>query len=278
MKVVHSVGALRRARADMGVTGLVPTMGSLHRGHISLVEHASADNDAVAVSIFVNPTQFGPNEDLTKYPRSLPHDLAMLESAGVALVFAPEPADIYPPGFASSIDVGRIGKVLEGAARPGHFAGVATVVAKLINLVQPSYIYMGQKDAQQCVVVKAMVRDLDMTVQVVVCPTVREGDGLAMSSRNMYLTPEQRIHAPALYRGLRAAEMIFGEGERRAIALRAAVLAEIDTVTRFEMDYISVADAHSLEEVETVRGPAIISLAARLGSTRLIDNVIVETD
>jgi pantoate--beta-alanine ligase len=274
MKVVHSVGALRRARADMGVTGLVPTMGSLHRGHISLVEHASADNDAVAVSIFVNPTQFGPNEDLTKYPRSLPHDLAMLESAGVA----PEPADIYPPGFASSIDVGRIGKVLEGAARPGHFAGVATVVAKLINLVQPSYIYMGQKDAQQCVVVKAMVRDLDMTVQVVVCPTVREGDGLAMSSRNMYLTPEQRIHAPALYRGLRAAEMIFGEGERRAIALRAAVLAEIDTVTRFEMDYISVADAHSLEEVETVRGPAIISLAARLGSTRLIDNVIVETD
>ncbi len=273
MKVVHSVTELRRARAEMGATGLVPTMGALHAGHISLVEHALADNLAPAVSIFVNPTQFAPHEDLAKYPRNLVNDLALLERAGARLVFAPAPADIYPPGFDSRIEVGRIGTVLEGAVRPGHFAGVATVVAKLLNLVQPSHVYMGQKDAQQCVVVQSMVRDLDMDVQMVVCPTVREADGLAMSSRNVYLTAEQRALAPTLYRGLREADRRFRDGERDAARLRAAVQTEIDAAGAFEMDYVSVADGRSLEEVEIVRGPVIVSLAARLGNTRLIDNI-----
>jgi pantoate--beta-alanine ligase len=272
MQILTTVAAVRAARAKLGDLGLVPTMGFLHEGHLSLVARAKADGGAVAASIFVNPTQFGPNEDLSRYPRDMPRDLALLEAAGVDFVFAPEPAAMYPPGFDATITIGGVTEGLEGAVRPGHFAGVATVVAKLFNIVQPTRAYFGQKDAQQSVVIRKMVRDLDMPVEVVVAPTMREPDGLALSSRNVYLTPEQRAAAPAIYRALSAAKAAFDAGERDAEVLRDAIRQALPD---FTLDYVSLADADTLRELDCIERPALASLAARLGTTRLLDNLLL---
>jgi len=239
------------------------------------VARARAECAAVAASIFVNPMQFGPNEDLARYPRDLPRDLGLLEAAGVDLVFAPQPSEVYPPGFDTVIEVRGVTDVLEGAVRPGHFAGVATVVAKLFNIVQPTRAYFGQKDAQQSVVIRKLVRDLNLPVEVVVAPTVREPDGLALSSRNSYLTPEERAAAPAIYRALRAAHARFEAGERDAEALRDAMRAVIAAEPLMRIDYVSVADADSLRELTRVQGRALASMAVRLGATRLIDNLLL---
>ncbi len=277
MHVIPTIDSFRRARAEYGTLGFVPTMGYLHEGHLSLVRRARDECGAVAVSIFVNPTQFAPHEDYNRYPRDLPRDLRLLEAEGVALVFVPEVAEMYPPGFATEVRVGGADDRLEGAARPGHFAGVATVVCKLLNIVQPTRAYFGQKDAQQCVVVRQMARDLNLPVEIVVAPTVREADGLAMSSRNTYLTPEQRAAAPVLFRALTAAARRYEAGERDAEALRRAMRAVLAEEPLVRPEYVSAADPLTLEELETVgeRG-ALLSLAARLGSVRLIDNVLVE--
>ena len=274
VRVVETIAAMRAARAALsGSVGLVPTMGYLHEGHLSLVRAARQENDAVVVSIFVNPTQFGPREDFSTYPRDLERDLALLERESVDLVFAPDAAEVYPPGYGTYVEVGGVTERLEGAARPGHFRGVATVVAKLFNVVQPTRAYFGQKDAQQCVVVKKMVADLNFGLEVRVLPTVREPDGLALSSRNVYLGPEERVAARVLSAGLFAARKRWEEGERDAEALRRLVRETVGVEPRAQLEYVSVADATSLEELAAVDRPALVSLAARVGRTRLIDNV-----
>lgn len=277
MRVEKTIASLRDARRTLsGPIGLVPTMGYLHDGHLSLVRAAREQNAGVVASIFVNPTQFGPNEDFTTYPRDLPRDLALLESAGVDLVFAPEVEELYPAGFSTFVDVGPVAERLEGAARPGHFRGVATVVAKLFNIVQPDRAYFGQKDAQQCVVIRKLVADLAIPLEVVVCPTVRESDGLALSSRNVYLNAEERQAAPVLSRALFAARDRWQRGERSGDALRELVREVVATEPLVRLEYVSVADSTSLDELDTVERAAIISLAARLGRARLIDNVVLE--
>ncbi|MGA2953049.1 MAG: pantoate--beta-alanine ligase [Caulobacteraceae bacterium] len=275
MLVVRTIGEVRDARPRFASLGLVPTMGFLHAGHMSLVERARADCGAVAVSIFVNPTQFGEAQDLDRYPRDLPRDLAMLAEAGADLVFAPEPAEIYPAGFSTRIDVGGPTEPLEGASRPGHFVGVATVVAKLFNIFQPTRAYFGQKDAQQTVVIRRMARDLDMPVEVVISPTVRDADGLALSSRNARLSAEERTHALTLFRALTAARMRFEAGERSGAALREVMRAVLAAEPGVEADYVSVAELETLAELDRVDELALASLAARVGPVRLIDNLIL---
>ncbi|MEI2765140.1 MAG: pantoate--beta-alanine ligase [Dermatophilaceae bacterium] len=278
MNVVTTRAQVRAARAAYPRLGFVPTMGYLHEGHLSLVRQAKAECGAVAVSIFVNPLQFAPTEDLASYPRDLERDLALLREVGCDLVWTPGPDEVYPPGFATSVDVrGGVTDVLEGAARPGHFRGVATVVAVLLNAVGADRAYFGQKDAQQCVVVRRMVADLAMPVQVVVGATVREADGLAMSSRNTYLTPEQRAQAPALYRALCAVAQRYAAGERDADALRTAARQVLASAPLGELAYVSVADPTSLAEVVQVDPAvgAVVSTAVRFGRTRLIDNVVL---
>jgi pantoate--beta-alanine ligase len=275
MQVLRTVAEMRAARAGYSDVGFVPTMGYLHAGHMSLVARAKAECATVGASIFVNPTQFGPNEDLSRYPRDMPRDLGLLEAAGVDFVFAPEPAEMYPPGFDLSIAVGGVTGVLEGAVRPGHFAGVATVVAKLFNIVQPTRAYFGQKDAQQSVVIRKLVRDLNIPVEVVVAPTVREADGLALSSRNSYLTPEQRAVAPVIFRALNEAKRRFDAGERDASVLRGATRDTITAEPQMQVDYVSAADPLTLRELATVERQALVSVAVRLGATRLIDNLIL---
>jgi pantoate--beta-alanine ligase len=275
MQVITTVAAFRAARVGLSSVGLVPTMGYLHDGHLSLVARARAECATVAVSIFVNPTQFGPNEDLSRYPRDLARDLELLEAAGVDLVFTPEAAEVYPPGFDTKILVGGVIDVLEGAARPGHFAGVATVVAKLFNIVQPTRAYFGQKDAQQSVVIRKLVRDLDVPVEVIVAPTVRESDGLALSSRNSYLTAAQRAAAPVIYRALSEGRRLFDAGERDAEVLRHAMRTVVEAEPNALIDYVSVADPMTLQELTTVQGEALASMAVRFGGTRLIDNLLL---
>jgi pantoate--beta-alanine ligase len=272
MMVVRDRASLALARDELiEPVGFVPTMGALHEGHASLVSRARQESPAVVASIFVNPTQFGPNEDFNRYPRDEQTDLAMLELLGVDLAFVPTVEQIYPPGTSTSVDVGRLGTVLEGAVRPEHFRGVATVVTTLFSLVQPTRAYFGQKDGQQAVVIKRLVRDLGLPVAVVVCPTVRESDGLALSSRNRYLTSDERLEAPSLYRALTAAASAAAKGERSADRLRELMRAELATAAHGVADYLSVADAETLEELETLDRPALASLAVRFPSARLID-------
>ncbi|HEY8134636.1 MAG TPA: pantoate--beta-alanine ligase [Candidatus Limnocylindrales bacterium] len=272
MLVVRTRAELREARAALpGPLGFVPTMGALHEGHASLIRRARAECASVTASIFVNPTQFGANEDLTRYPRDEQGDLALLESLGVDLAFLPAVEEIYPPGASMTVDVGRLGDVLEGTARPGHFRGVATVVTILFNLIAPNRAFFGQKDGQQSVVIRRLVRDLGMPVDVVVCPTVREADGLAMSSRNRYLTSQERSQAPILNRALQAAAGALASGDRSADSLRQFMRYELAAASLGNVDYVSVADAETLQELDVLDRPALASLAVRFPSARLID-------
>ncbi|WP_448605309.1 pantoate--beta-alanine ligase [Thermoflexus hugenholtzii] len=276
MRVVHTIAEARAVRwALPGTWGFVPTMGYLHEGHLSLVRRARAENDRVAVSIFVNPTQFGPHEDYARYPRDLERDLRLLEPLGVDLVFVPSVEEMYPPGFQTWVIVEEVSRPLEGASRPGHFRGVATVVAKLFNILQPDRAYFGQKDAQQTVVIRRMVQDLNIPVEIVICPTVREPDGLAMSSRNTYLSPEERRAATVLFRALQAAKARYEAGERDAERLREAMREVIRAEPLARIDYVSVAHPETLQELERVEGPALLSLAVYIGTTRLIDNIML---
>jgi len=276
MKVITSLPELRAARKTLpGTVGFVPTMGYLHAGHISLANAAKTGCTSVVASIFVNPTQFGANEDLVKYPRDLPRDLGMLEAAGVALVWTPSPEDMYPSGFQTWVDVQGLTMRLEGEIRPGHFRGVATVVAKLFNAVGPDRAYFGQKDAQQAAVIRRMTTDLDFPIEIVVCPTVRESDGLAMSSRNIYLNQDERNAATILFRALSAAETAYQGGERNAESLRRIIHELIATEPLARLQYVSCADYLTLEELVTVRDRVLLSIAAHLGKTRLIDNIVI---
>jgi len=276
METVTTLEELRIARQKLREpVGLVPTMGFLHQGHLSLVQHARSECPAVAVSIFVNPTQFGPHEDLDAYPRDLEKDLIMLEDAGVDLVWTPTPEIMYPKGFQTWVQVDKVSKPLEGTRRPGHFRGVVTVVAKLFNAVLPQRAYFGQKDAQQVVVIRQMVRDLNFHLKVVVCPLIREEDGLAMSSRNSYLDSEQRQAAPVLFRALNTAKEVYKAGERQAEKLRKVMIAEIEAEPLVKLQYVSVAHPDTLDELDQVDRDALFSMAVYLGSTRLIDNFLL---
>jgi pantoate--beta-alanine ligase len=258
-----------------GRVGLVPTMGYLHEGHLSLVRRAREECNHVIVSIFVNPTQFGPKEDLSKYPRDIDRDLSLLDPLGVDLVWMPMPEIMYPSGFQTWVDVETLTLRLEGVTRPGHFRGVTTVVAKLFNAVQPHKAYFGQKDAQQAAVIRQMRRDLSYPIEIVVCPIVREPDGLAMSSRNVYLDPQQRKAATVLYRSLSAAKEAYEDGVRDAETLRQIMKDVLAAEPLAEVQYVSCADYDTLEELDTVTGKALLSMAVFIGKTRLIDNVVL---
>lgn len=276
MMVVSTLEELATARSLLEAPiGLVPTMGYLHEGHISLARRARAECKSVAVSIFVNPTQFGPNEDLAKYPRDLERDLRLLEEAEVDLVWTPTAEIMYPPGFQTWVEVQEVTRPLEGAQRPGHFRGVTTVVVKLFHAVQPSKAYFGQKDAQQAAVIRQMTRDLNFPVEIVVCPIVREPDGLAMSSRNVYLNPDQRKAATVLYRALGAAKASYEKGERNAGKLRKVMTEVLASEPLAATQYVSCADYETLEELEQVTGKALLSMAVFMGKTRLIDNTVL---
>jgi pantoate--beta-alanine ligase len=277
MMVATTLQELETSRALLEEPlGLVPTMGYLHEGHLSLVSRARAECKTVAVSIFVNPTQFGPMEDLSKYPRDLERDLRQLEAAGADLVWTPTPEIMYPPGYQTWVEVQEITRGLEGAQRPGHFRGVATVVSKLFNAVRPAKAYFGQKDAQQAAVIRQMTRDLNFPIEIVVCPIVREPDGLAMSSRNVYLSPEQRQAATVLHRALNAANEAYKGGERRAEALRGVMEKTLAAEPLAKAQYVSCADYDTLQELDKVTGKTLLSMAVFFGKTRLIDNIVLE--
>lgn len=281
-ELLHEKGAFRAAceaiRSKGGRLGLVPTMGALHEGHLSLVEAARRRGAThVALTIFVNPLQFGPNEDFDRYPRTLGSDVVQCEAAGVELVWAPAREAMYPPGFQSEVIVHELTRRLEGECRPGHFAGVSTVVTKLFQVAGPSIACFGRKDYQQWKVIERMVRDLDMPIEVVGIPTLREPDGLAMSSRNRYLAPEERERALGIVRGLRQAHAAFGSGERDAAKLVAQVRAEMER-SRFQIDYVDLADPETLLPLSSVEERAVITVAGRLSSTRLIDNTVLGED
>jgi pantoate--beta-alanine ligase len=250
-------------------------MGFLHEGHLALVRRARGECATVAISIFVNPAQFGPQEDLARYPRDLPRDLRMLESTGADVVWVPDADEVYPHGYQTYVTVGAVAEPLEGAARPGHFRGVATVVAKLFNAFTPDRAYFGQKDAQQAIVIQQMTRDLNFPPKIVVCPTVRERDGLALSSRNAYLDPQERRAAAGLYRALDAVKTDYQNGERKAEALRAAMRDCLSSEPLAKMEYVSAADPDTLQELDRVDGNALFSMAVRIGKTRLIDNFLL---
>lgn len=266
------IGLRERLRRPLG---LVPTMGYLHEGHLALVRRARHENQTVVATIFVNPAQFGPSEDYATYPRDTERDLKLLGEEGVDAVFVPPVEEIYAPGHRTYVDVEGFAARLEGAHRPGHFRGVATVVTKLFTIVRPDTSYFGQKDGQQAIIIKRLNADLNLGTRVVVVPTVREPDGLALSSRNVYLSPEERRAAPVLYEALRAAKETWRKGETSGERLRQAVRDTVGKEPRVELEYVSVADAETLEELCQADRPAMVSLAARLGSARLIDNVIL---
>lgn len=275
MKIVETVAEMqhlcRNLRTDRAPLGLVPTMGALHAGHLSLVRRAGSECASVAATIFVNPLQFGPNEDLAKYPRTFDEDCRQLAAEGVDLLFAPTPAEMYPSGAATTISVSGIGDRLDGASRPGHFTGVATVVAKLFHITAPHRAYFGQKDAAQLAVLRQMTRDLNFDLEIVPCPIVRDADGLALSSRNKYLSPAERIEALALSRALHRIKQAIAQGERQSEALIQQALPELTSV---KLDYLSTVDAQTLLPVTTVEPGTLIAVAAWVGQTRLIDNFI----
>jgi pantoate--beta-alanine ligase len=276
MKVVEKIAEMRKMRQRLAEpVGFVPTMGYLHEGHLALVRRAREENDSVVVSIFVNPTQFGPREDFKSYPRDTERDLKMLKPL-TDIVFMPSSPEMYPEGYDTWVLPGQVAERLEGAARPGHFRGVNTVVGKLFNIVQPTRAYFGQKDAQQLAVIRKMVSDLNMNLEIVACPTVREADGLAMSSRNVYLSPEQRRSATILVKALALAQQMWERGEKEAGTIRRRVGELIEKESPGEIDYISVAEPETLKELHRVKPPALVSLAVRFGKTRLIDNIILE--
>ena len=280
MRVIETISDLKaiiRTQKNLGrVIGLVPTMGYLHEGHLSLVNMSRQNNDYTVMSIFVNPTQFGPNEDFDRYPRDLERDLKLAEAAGVDVVFAPSVKEMYPDGYKTYVNVEGITEVLCGKSRPGHFRGVTTIVTKLFNIVEPHRAYFGQKDAQQVAVIKQMVKDLNMNVEIITCPIVREEDGLAMSSRNVYLSPEERKSAVILSKSLMEAEELIKKGETDAKKIRKYIIDRIQTEKNAVIDYVEVVNADTLENVDEIKGRVLVALAVKFGSTRLIDNVIVE--
>jgi pantoate--beta-alanine ligase len=280
LETIHTIEWMkqvaRQARAEGRSTGFVPTMGALHAGHMSLVRAALAECQPVIASIFVNPTQFGPSEDFQKYPRTLDSDSKKLEEAGVDYLFAPEASDIYPPGFRTWVNVEGLSERLEGKARPAHFRGVTTVVLKLLEIVQPRKAYFGRKDAQQARIIRQMARDLHLDSEIVVCPIVRETDGLAMSSRNAYLKPEERRAAVILFRALDGARISISRGERDALRLTAAMRETFRMEPLAEPEYVELVDAETLEPVTRLRGVCLALLAVRIGATRLIDNMLIE--
>lgn len=277
MHMVETLEALRNARKELkGKVGLVPTMGYLHAGHMSLVEAAKRMCDSVIATIFVNPTQFGEGEDLATYPRDLHRDLKMLEEAGVNVVFAPLPQAMYPPHFQTWVTVEEVTRGKEGGQRPQHFRGVATVVCKLFNLTQADVAFFGQKDAQQVVVIRQMVRDLNMPIEIQICPIVRESDGLALSSRNIYLSGEERIAAASLNKAIKAVGALYESGERDPNRLRETAVAIVKSERLAQLDYVSLANAQTLEEiVEVSDEPLLLSLAAQVGKPRLLDNCLL---
>ncbi|MGC9291738.1 MAG: pantoate--beta-alanine ligase [Acidobacteriaceae bacterium] len=285
MQIAHTIAEMRSALralrtsqptpAAAPTVGLVPTMGALHDGHRSLLRAARQRCEVVAVSIFVNPTQFGPQEDFSRYPRTFEADCRMLEAERVDLLFAPAPEEMYPAGASTVVRVEGLSDRLDGASRPGHFYGVATVVAKLLHIVQPEVAFFGQKDAAQVAVLRRMVRDLDLPVELAICPIVREADGLAMSSRNRYLSPEERRQALVLSRALQTAEALAQKGERAAAPLLETMRGVFATETAVKVDYLAVVDAETLLPVEEVRAGALVAVAAYVGATRLIDNILL---
>jgi len=280
MQIVRSVSEMqirsRAHRAKGMAIGFVPTMGFLHEGHLSLMKRGRSENDLLCTSIFVNPTQFGPTEDYRTYPRDTASDMHKCEDAGVDLVFMPEADDMYGPDFQTHVEVERVSKPLCGAARPGHFRGVATVVLKLFNMVLPNRAYFGMKDYQQLQVIRTMVRDLNLKVEIVPCPTVREQDGLAMSSRNLYLSPAERRQAVCLYEALLAAGRLFETGETRAPKYVEVMSQRINKEPDAAPDYVSLVDPESLKDLEVVQDRCLAALAVRIGKTRLIDNMVFE--
>jgi pantoate--beta-alanine ligase len=276
MKTIETIPEMKAIRLKLNESvGFVPTMGYLHEGHMSLVRKARTENKSVVVSIYVNPTQFGPKEDLSKYPRDLTRDLAMLEKEGADIVFFPSDKELYPSGYDTWVTVDNLTKPLEGDSRPTHFRGVTTIVTKLFNIVQPSNAYFGQKDAQQALVIKKMATDLNMNLKVVVCPTVREPDGLAMSSRNVYLTPEQKKSAPVLYKSLMLAKDLYAIGERNTAVILEQMITLIQKEPLANIDYISINDTETLAVLITIKKSALVSMVVRFGNTRLIDNIIL---
>ena len=281
MEIIHSVEWMKQISRETAlaqrISGFVPTMGALHEGHLSLVREAKRQCSPVIVSIFVNPTQFGPGEDLQKYPRTLERDCALLESLAVDYVFAPEAAEIYPCDFRTVVSLEGLSEKLEGRIRPGHFQGVCTVVLKLFEIVRPRFAYFGRKDAQQALIIRQMVRDLNLDTEIVVCPIVREADGLAMSSRNAYLGPAERAAATVLYRSLEAAQRKMNSGVRTTAEILETVRSTVGSEPLAKLDYAELVDAHSFEPLDFVRPPALLLIAARIGGTRLIDNLSIES-
>ncbi len=277
MQIARTIAEMKALRMkSLGSVGFVPTMGYLHDGHLALVKQARDENSVVVASIFVNPTQFGPTEDFKTYPRDTERDLAMLRKERTDIVFMPSAEEMYPEGFNSWVEVEKVTSHLEGNCRPGHFKGVTTIVAKLFNIVEPTRAYFGQKDAQQALVIKKMVADLNMNLEVIVAPTVRESDGLAMSSRNVNLNPQERQAAIVLFKALTLARNLWGKGERNAETIRQEMTFLISKEPLAKIEYISIADTETLEELTEIDKPALASLAVRIGKTRLIDNMLLE--
>ncbi len=282
MEIIHTVSwmkqAARQARFENHVIGFAPTMGALHEGHLSLLRRAKSECSKVFASIFVNPTQFGPNEDLSKYPRMLESDIEKLTTAGVDLLFTPESKEMYPPGFSTYVTIEGLSERLEGKSRPGHFRGVATVVLKLFEIVQPHFVFFGRKDAQQVRILQRMLLDLNSDIEIVVCPIVRESDGLALSSRNGYLNAQERSAATVLHRALRAACLEVAADVRDALTLQSAVRDVLAQEKLARLDYVEVVDADSFEPVARIGSrPTYVLLAVFIGKTRLIDNLLIES-